>query len=78
MKALESMMISINLVHIGLGRKSSLKIRINGKEKDDKKQKNSDGPQQSINKAWTYYERYWGQLHQALPNSGRENIGCSR
>ena len=48
------MMMSIKLVRMGLGRKSYLKKRMNTKEKDDKKQKEANGLQRSINMAWRY------------------------
>ena len=44
----------MELVRMGLGKKSYLKKRMNAKEKDDKKPKDPDGLQWSINIAQRY------------------------
>ena len=53
---------SIELVRMGLGRKSYLKNNMNAKENDDKKQNESDGLQRSINIALKYMKEIGDNL----------------
>ena len=76
MKAAESMMMSIKLVRMGLGRKLGLKKRINTKEKDDKKGSRSATVGYQLGSE--IHDINWGKSYKPLPNSGRENLAFSK